>query len=195
MTEIRGTTICAVRKGGKVALAGDGQVTMGQTVCLKGNARKVRRIYNDRIVIGFAGSTADAFTFFELFEEQLRTYNGDLTRSAVELAKKWRLDKQLRNLDAMLIATDGDKILMISGVGDVIEPEGDVLATGSGGNFAQAAALAYLDSGVDLPADEIAKKAVGIAADICIFTNHNIICEVCEGRGQKSITHGTRPGV
>ncbi len=182
MIDIHGTTICAVRKDGKVALAGDGQVTMGQSVCLKGNARKVRRIYNDRVVIGFAGSTADAFTLFELFEQQLQSYNGDLVRSAVELAKKWRLDKQLRNLDAILLATDGERILMITGVGDVIEPENDVLATGSGGNFAQAAALAYLDSGTDLTAEEIAKKAVGIAADICIFTNHNIISEVCEGK-------------
>ena len=181
--DIKGTTIVAVRKNGKVAIAGDGQVTQGQTVVLKGNARKVRRIYNGKIVIGFAGTTADAFTLYELLEDKLNEYNGDLTRASVELAKKWRMDKQLRNLEALLLATDGDKILMLDGVGDVIEPETDTLAIGSGGDYARAAALAYLDSGVDLPAEEIARKAINIAAGICIFTNHNIICEVCEKKG------------
>lgn len=174
---MQGTTICAVRKNGVVAIAGDGQVTQGNTV-VKGNARKVRRLYDDKVIIGFAGSTADAFTLFELFEQKLKAYNGDLTRAAVELAKQWRMDKQLRNLEAMMIASDGKKMFLISGVGDVLEPQGDTLAIGSGGNFAQAAAEAYLDSGAELDAEEIAKRSVGIAADICIYTNHNIISEV-----------------
>ena len=174
-----GTTI-VVRKNGKVAIAGDGQVTQGNTV-VKGNAHKVRRLYNDRIIIGFAGSTADAFTLFELFEGKLKQYNGDLTRSAVELAKQWRMDKQLRNLEAMMLASDGKTMFMISGVGDVLEPEGDVMAIGSGGDFARSAAIAYLDSGVDWDAETIARKSVSIAADICIYTNHSIISEVKEG--------------
>ena len=163
--KMTGTTIVAVRKNGKVAIAGDGQVTQGNTV-VKGNAHKVRRLYNDRIIIGFAGSTADAFTLFELFEGKLKQYNGDLTRSAVELAKQWRMDKQLRNLEAMMLASDGKTMFMISGVGDVLEPEGDVMAIGSGGDFARSAAIAYLDSGVDWDAETIASKSVSIAADI-----------------------------
>ena len=151
-----GTTIVAVRKRGKVAIAGDGQVTQGETV-VKGNAHKVRRLYDDKVIIGFAGSTADAFTLFELFEGKLKQFNGDLTRAAVELAKQWRMDKQLRNLEAMMLASDGDKMFMISGVGDVLEPEGDVLAIGSGGNFARAAATAYLDADVSWDAEEIAR--------------------------------------
>ena len=174
---MQGTTICAVRKDGVVAIAGDGQVTQGNTV-VKGNARKIRRLYDNKIIIGFAGSTADAFTLFELFEQKLKAFNGDLTRAAVELAKQWRMDKQLKNLEAMMIASDGKKMFLISGVGDVLEPQGNTLAIGSGGNFAQAAAEAYLDSKVDLDAEEIAKRAVNIAADICIYTNHNIITEV-----------------
>lgn len=174
---MRGTTIVCVRKDKMVAIAGDGQVTQGDAV-VKGNARKVRRLYDDKIIIGFAGSTADAFTLFELFESKLKQYNGDLTRSAVELAKQWRMDKQLRNLEAMMIASDGDKMFLISGVGDVLEPEGDAIAIGSGGNYALSAARAYLDSKADLNAEEIAKKSVQIAADICIYTNHNIITEV-----------------
>ena len=183
-TKIHGTTIRAVRKDGKVALAGDGQATMGNTVA-KGNTRKVRRLFNDKIIIGFAGSTADAFTLFELFEGKLKQYNGDITRSAVELAKQWRLDKALRNLDALMITSDGDKMFLISGAGDVIEPEGNVVAIGSGGDFARAAALAYLDAGVDWSAEEIARRAVNIAADICIYTNHNIITEVQNGSTNK----------
>lgn len=179
-SKMTGTTIVAVRKNGKVAIAGDGQVTQGNTV-VKGNAHKVRRLYNDRIIIGFAGSTADAFTLFELFEGKLKQYNGDLTRSAVELAKQWRMDKQLRNLEAMMLASDGKTMFMISGVGDVLEPEGDVMAIGSGGDFARSAAIAYLDSGVDWDAETIARKSVSIAADICIYTNHSIISEVKEG--------------
>ena len=178
--KMTGTTIVAVRKNGKVAIAGDGQVTQGNTV-VKGNAHKVRRLYNDRLIIGFAGSTADAFTLFELFEGKLKQYNGDLTRSAVELAKQWRMDKQLRNLEAMMLASDGKTMFMISGVGDVLEPEGDVMAIGSGGDFARSAAIAYLDSGVDWDAETIARKSVSIAADICIYTNHSIISEVKEG--------------
>ena len=179
-TKIHGTTICAVRKDGQVALAGDGQATMGNTVA-KGNTRKVRRLFNDKVIIGFAGSTADALTLFELFEGKLKQFNGDITRSAVELAKQWRMDKALRNLDALMITSDGDKMFLISGAGDVIEPEGNVVAIGSGGDFARAAACAYLDAGVDWSAEEIARRSVSIAADICIYTNHNIITEVQNG--------------
>lgn len=172
----RGTTIVAVRKDGKVAIAGDGQVTAGETV-MKGNARKVRRIFHDRIVIGFAGGTADAFTLFELFEKKLAENNGDLTRSAVELAKEWRLDRNLRKLEAMMLATDGEKVFLITGTGDVLEPEYDAVAIGSGGNYAVAAARAYLDCAKDLSAKDIAIKALSIAGSICIYTNNNFICE------------------
>ena len=175
--KMQGTTICCVRKNGHIAIAGDGQVTQGNTV-VKGNARKVRRLYDGKVIIGFAGSTADAFTLFELFEAKLKTYSGDLTRAAVELAKQWRMDKQLRNLEAMMIASDGVKMFLISGVGDVLEPQGDTLAIGSGGDFARCAAEAYLDSKVELSAEEIAKKSVKIASEICIYTNSNIITEV-----------------
>lgn len=172
----RGTTIVAVRKDGKVAIAGDGQVTAGETV-MKGNARKVRRIFHDRIVIGFAGGTADAFTLFELFEKKLAENNGDLTRSAVELAKEWRLDRNLRKLEAMMLASDGVKVFLITGTGDVLEPEYDAVAIGSGGNYAVAAARAYLDCAKDLSAKDIAIKALSIAGSICIYTNNNFICE------------------
>ena len=172
----RGTTIVAVRKDGKVCVAGDGQVTAGETV-MKGNARKVRRIYQDKIVIGFAGGTADAFTLFELFEKKLATFNGDLTRSAVELAKEWRLDRALRKLEAMMLATDGKKIFLITGTGDVLEPEYDAVAIGSGGNYAVAAARAYLDCAKDLSAKEIALKSLEIASSICIYTDTNFTCE------------------
>lgn len=172
----RGTTIVAVRKDGKVAIAGDGQVTAGETV-MKGNARKVRRIYHDRIVIGFAGGTADAFTLFEIFEKKLSELNGDLTRAAVEMAKEWRLDRNLRKLEAMMLATDGRKIFLITGTGDVLEPEYDAMAIGSGGNYAFAAARAYLDCATDLSAREIALKSLAIASDICIYTNGNFIAE------------------
>ncbi|MBR2281432.1 MAG: ATP-dependent protease subunit HslV [Spirochaetales bacterium] len=172
----RGTTIVAVRKDGKVCVAGDGQVTAGETV-MKGNARKVRRIYQDRIVIGFAGGTADAFTLFELFEKKLATFNGDLTRSAVELAKEWRLDRALRKLEAMMLATDGKKIFLITGTGDVLEPEYDAVAIGSGGNYAVSAARAYLDCANDLSAKEIAIKSLEIASSICIYTDTNFTAE------------------
>ena len=173
--EIRSTTVIAVKRNGKVAMAGDGQVTLGNTVC-KGNARKVRKIYNGKILTGFAGSVADAFTLLDKFEEKVKEFNGDLTRSAVELAKMWRTNKMYQKLEAMLIVADSNKILLISGDGNVIEPENDVLAIGSGGNYAYSAALAYLDSS-DLSAREIAERSLKIAGNICIYTNNNITVE------------------
>ncbi|WP_296325909.1 ATP-dependent protease subunit HslV [Treponema sp. UBA3813] len=173
--EIRSTTVIAVKRNGKVAMAGDGQVTLGNTVC-KGNARKVRKIYNGKILTGFAGSVADAFTLLDKFEEKIKEFNGDLTRSAVELAKMWRTDRMYQKLEAMLIVADSSKILLISGDGNVIEPENDVLAIGSGGNYAYSAALAYLDSS-DLSAREIAERSLKIAGNICIYTNNNITVE------------------
>jgi ATP-dependent HslUV protease subunit HslV len=170
--KIYGTTICCVQKDGVVAIAGDGQVSLGQTI-LKGNATKVRKIYSDKVMAGFAGSTADAFTLLELFEAKLQKYGGNLLRSAVELAKDWRMDKMLRRLEAMMIVSDGKQILLLSGTGDVIEPEDNIIAIGSGGNFALAAGRAYLESG-KFTAAEIAKKSLEIAADICVYTNHNI---------------------
>ena len=172
----RGTTIVAVKKDGRVCIAGDGQVTAGDTV-MKGNARKVRRIYQDRIVIGFAGGTADAFTLFELFEKKLAEVSGDLTRAAIALAKEWRLDRALRKLEAMMLATDGKKVFLITGTGDVLEPEYDAVAIGSGGNYAVAAARAYLDCAKDLSAKEIALKSLEIASSICIYTDTNFTCE------------------
>jgi ATP-dependent HslUV protease subunit HslV len=173
--EIRSTTVIAVKRNGKVAMAGDGQVTLGNTVC-KGNARKVRKIYNGKILTGFAGSVADVFTLLDKFEEKIKEFNGDLTRSAVELAKMWRTNKMYQKLEAMLIVADSSKILLISGDGNVIEPENDVLAIGSGGNYAYSAALAYLDSS-DLSAREIAERSLKIAGNICIYTNQNITVE------------------
>ena len=173
--QIRSTTVIAVRKDGRVAMAGDGQVTMGNTV-MKGNARKVRRLYDGKVLTGFAGATADAFNLFDKFEGKIKEYAGDLTRAAVELAKQWRTDKALRQLEALLLVADKDKILLISGTGDVIEPENDVLAIGSGGNYAYAAALAYLESS-DLSAREIAQRSLKIAGDICIYTNNNSVVE------------------
>ncbi|MBR2462166.1 MAG: ATP-dependent protease subunit HslV [Spirochaetaceae bacterium] len=173
--QIRSTTVIAVRKDGRVAMAGDGQVTMGNTV-MKGNARKVRRLYDGKVLTGFAGATAEAFNLFDKFEGKIKEYAGDLTRAAVELAKQWRTDKALRQLEALLLVADKDKILLISGTGDVIEPENDVLAIGSGGNYAYAAALAYLESS-DLSAREIAQRSLKIAGDICIYTNNNIVVE------------------
>lgn len=175
MNEMHGTTIVCVRKDGVVAMAGDGQVTMGQTV-MKGNARKVRRIYSDRILVGFAGATADAFTLFERFEGKLNEYSGDLTRSAVELAKEWRTDRMLRRLEALLLVADESLTFLISGTGDVVEPESGAIAIGSGGNFALSAALAYLD-GSDMTAKEIAEKSLSIAAHICIYTNSEMTVE------------------
>lgn len=173
--KIRSTTVIAVKKNGHVAMAGDGQVTAGNTV-MKGNAHKVRRIYDGKILTGFAGSVADAFTLFDLFETKIKEFNGDLTRAAVELAKMWRTEKSLQKLEALLLVADKNKILLISGDGNVIEPENDVLAIGSGGNYAYSAALAYLESS-DYSAREIAEKSLKIAGDICIYTNNNITVE------------------
>lgn len=173
--KIRSTTVIAVRRNGKVAMAGDGQVTAGNTV-VKGNARKVRKIYNGKVLTGFAGSVADAFTLFDKFEEKLKSFNGDLLRSAVELAKLWRTERSLQKLEAMLLVADASKILLISGDGNVIEPENDVCAIGSGGNYAYSAALAYLDSS-DMSAAEIAKKSLAIAGKICIYTNDSVTLE------------------
>jgi ATP-dependent HslUV protease subunit HslV len=171
----RSTTVLAVRRNGEVAMAGDGQVTLGETV-VKNNARKVRRLWDNKVLCGFAGATADAFTLFDRFESKLKEYSGDLARSAVELAKDWRTDRALRRLEAMLLAADRQKTLLISGTGDVIEPAEDVLAIGSGGNYAYAAALAYLD-GSSLSAAEIAKRSLEIAGNICIYTNSQITLE------------------
>jgi len=173
--KIRRTTVIAVKKDGKIAMAGDGQVTMGNTV-MKGNAHKVRKIYDGKILTGFAGATADAFTLFDKFEEKLKAYNGDLTRSAVELAKLWRTERSMQKLEALLLVASADKILLISGSGDVIEPENDILAIGSGGNYAYAAAMAYMESS-SLSAREIAEKSLKIAGQICIYTNSHITIE------------------
>ena len=174
--EMRGTTICAVRKNGKIAVAGDGQVTMGESVIMKGTAKKVKRIYDDKVVIGFAGSVADAFTLSEKFEKMLQKYSGNLMRSAVELAELWRNDKLPRKLEAMMIVADKDELYIVSGSGDVIDPDGDACAIGSGGNYALAAARALLKE-TDLPAKDIAYKALKIASELCVFTNDNIIVE------------------
>ena len=171
MEQFRGTTILSVRRGNSVVIGGDGQVTMGNTV-MKGNARKVRRLYKDQIIAGFAGGTADAFTLFERFEAQLEKHQGHLVRAAVELAKDWRTDRALRRLEALLTVADKDASLVITGNGDVIEPEDGIMAIGSGGPFALAAAKALLDAS-DLSARDIVEKGLTIAADICIYTNHN----------------------
>jgi len=172
--QFRGTTILSVRRNGCVVIGGDGQVSLGNTV-MKGNARKVRRLYHDKVLAGFAGGTADAFTLFELFESKLEQY-GNLTRAAIELAKDWRTDRRLRRLEALLCVADEGSSFVISGNGDVIEPEQDLMAIGSGGPFAQAAALALLQN-TDLGARDIVEKALNIAGDICVFTNHNIVIE------------------
>ena len=169
------TTILCVRKNGKVAIGGDGQVTLGNTV-LKHNAKKIRRMYGDNVVAGFAGATADAFTLFEKFEGKLEAYRGNLTRAAVELAKDWRTDKMLRRLEALLVIADREHTFIISGTGDVIEPEDGIAAIGSGGAFAQAAARALFDN-TELNAEEIIKKAMKIASGICIYTNDNVTIE------------------
>ncbi|MDQ5770540.1 MULTISPECIES: ATP-dependent protease subunit HslV [Thiothrix] len=175
MEQYRGTTILSVRRNGKVVVGGDGQVTMGNTV-MKGNARKVRRLYNDKVIAGFAGGTADAFTLFERFESKLQAHNGNLTRAAVELAKDWRTDRMLRKLEALLIVADATASLLITGNGDVIEQENDLIAIGSGGAFAQSAARALLEN-TELSAREIVEKGLHIAADICIYSNHNLTIE------------------
>ena len=171
MEQFHGTTIVSVRRDGRVAIGGDGQVSMGNTV-MKGNARKVRRLYRDNVIAGFAGGTADAFTLFELFEAQLEKYQGQLTRAAVELAKLWRTERSLRRLEALLAVADSDTSLIITGNGDVIEPENSLIAIGSGGPYAQAAAHALIEN-TTLSAEDIVKKSLSIAGDICVFTNHN----------------------
>jgi len=171
----RGTTIIAVKRNGHIAIAGDGQVTAGEAV-MKGNARKVRRMFDGKVISGFAGATADAFTLAEVIEKNLKQFNGDLTRAAVEMAKEWRMDRNLRKLEAMILVADSSKIFLISGVGDVLEPEFDAIAIGSGGNYAYAAALAFLECS-DYSAAEIARKSLEIASGICIYTNKSIIVE------------------
>lgn len=174
--EIRGTTILAVKKDGKTVIAGDGQVTMGQSVILKGTAVKVRKIYQDKVIVGFAGSTADVFNLTEKFEKQLQKYSGNLMRAAVELAQLWRTDKILRNLDALMIVADKENLVLLTGAGDVIEPEDGICAIGSGGNYALAAAKALIKN-TKFSAKEIARKAMEIASDICVFTNSNFVIE------------------
>ena len=174
--EFRGTTICAVRRDGKIAVAGDGQVTVGESVVFKSNARKVKRIYDDKVVIGFAGSVADAFSLSEKFEGMLQKYSGNLMRSSVELAEMWRGDKYQRKLDAMMIVADKENLFIVSGNGDVIDPDGNACAIGSGGNYALAAARALLQE-TQLSAAEIAEKALKIASELCVFTNDHIVVE------------------
>ncbi len=175
MQQILGTTILSVRRNGKVVVGGDGQVSMGNTV-MKGNARKVRRLYKGQVLAGFAGATADAFTLFERFEGKLEKHSGQLTRAAVELAKDWRTDRMLRRLEALLVVADPEASLILTGTGDVVEPEDSLMAIGSGGSYAQAAARAMLDT-TDLPAREIVQRGLSIAADICVYTNHNLVIE------------------
>lgn len=175
-SQFRGTTICAVRKDGKIAIAGDGQVTMGENVIFKTSARKVRRLYHDQVVVGFAGTVADAFTLCEKFEEKLTQCGGNLERAAVAIAQMWRGDQAMRQLETMMIVADKDNLLVLSGTGEVIDPDGGVVAIGSGGNYALAAARALVQN-TDLSARDIAEKALHIAASICVFTNDNVIVE------------------
>lgn len=175
MEQFRGTTILSVRRGNQVVIGGDGQVTLGNTV-MKGNARKVRRLYKDKVIAGFAGGTADAFTLFERFEAKLEMHQGHLVRAAVELAKDWRTDRMLRRLEAVLAVADSKSSLIITGNGDVIEPEESLIAIGSGGPFAQAAARALMEN-TKLSAKDIVKKALTIAGEICIYTNNNLTIE------------------
>ena len=180
LDQYRGTTILSVRRNGHVVIGGDGQVSMGNTV-MKGNARKVRRLYNNQVIAGFAGGTADAFTLFELFEAQLEKHQGNLVRAAVELAKAWRTERSLRQLEALLAVADKETSLIITGNGDVIEPENNLIAIGSGGPFAQSAAKALLDN-TELSAREIVEKGLEIAGDICVYTNHNRTIEELESK-------------
>jgi ATP-dependent HslUV protease subunit HslV len=173
---LKGTTIVAVRKGSQAAIGGDGQVTFGQNTIMKHGARKVRRLYHDKVLVGFAGSVADAFSLSERFEAKLEQYSGNLERSAVELAKEWRADKVLRKLEAMLIAIDDKNLLIISGTGEVIEPDDQIAAIGSGGSFAMAAAKALMEN-TDLSPREIVGKSLKIASSICVYTNDNIYIE------------------
>jgi ATP-dependent HslUV protease subunit HslV len=179
---LKGTTILSVRRAGKVVIGGDGQVSMGNTV-MKGNARKVRLLYKNRVLAGFAGATADAFTLFERFEGKLEKHQGQLTRAAVELAKDWRTDRMLRRLEALLVVADPSASLIITGTGDVIEPEESLMAIGSGGPYALAAARALLDN-TELSAREVVEKGLTIAADICVFANHNLVIEELDVEAQ-----------
>lgn len=179
MEQFHGTTIVCVRRNGQAAIAGDGQVTFGESLVMKSTAKKVRKIYNDKVLCGFAGATADAFTLLERFEAKLQKHQGKLAASAIELAKDWRMDKYLRNLEAMLIVADAEVTLILTGNGDVVEPEGGIATIGSGGSFALAAARALMEN-TDLGAKDIAQKALSIAGDICIFTNHNQTIETIE---------------
>lgn len=178
MEQYRGTTIVSVRRGNTVVIGGDGQVSLGNTI-MKGNARKVRRLYKDKVIAGFAGGTADAFTLFERFEAKLEAHGGQLTRAAVELAKEWRTDRALRKLEALLAVANEEASLIVTGNGDVIQPEQDLIAIGSGGAFAQSAAKALLDN-TELSAKEVAEKSLSIAADVCVYTNHNFTIEELE---------------
>ncbi|MGL6146401.1 MAG: ATP-dependent protease subunit HslV [Macrococcoides caseolyticum] len=175
--QLHATTIFAIRHNGRAAMSGDGQVTLGQQVIMKQTARKVRRLFNDEVVAGFAGSVADAFTLFEMFEAKLYEFNGNLSRAAVELAKEWRGDKMLRQLEAMLIVMNKDELLVVSGTGEVIQPDDDIIAIGSGGNYALSAGRALKRHASTLSARDIAQASLETAADICVFTNHNIIIE------------------
>jgi ATP-dependent HslUV protease subunit HslV len=176
MEKIHATTIIAVMHNGQVAIGGDGQATMGNYVA-KSNVRKIRKLYEGKILTGFAGSTADAFTLLERFEEKLNSYGGNMKRAAIELAKDWRMDRYLRRLEAMLIAVNKEELLLLSGTGDVIEPDQEVCAIGSGAMFAQSAALALKKHAPHLTAEEIVRESLNIAADICIYTNHNLVIE------------------
>jgi len=178
MQQFRGTTILSVRRGNKVVIGGDGQVSLGDTV-MKGNARKVRRLYDNNVIAGFAGGTADAFTLFEYFESKLQKHSGNLVRAAVELAKDWRTDRTLRRLEALLTVADRESSLIISGNGDVIEPEQGIMAIGSGGNYALSAARALFNN-TEMDARSITETSLNIAADICIYTNHNLLIEELE---------------
>ena len=174
--KLEGTTICAVKRNGEIAIAGDGQVTMGEKVIMKATARKVRRIYHDKVIMGFAGSVADAFALSEMLEDKLTQFSGNLPLAAVELAMTWRGEQTMRQLEAMLLCADKETLLVVSGTGEVIEPDGGVVAIGSGGNYALAAARALVEN-TDLSAAEVAEKALHIAASICVYTNDNVIVE------------------
>ncbi len=176
MTKIRSTTVVAIKHNGKVAIGADGQATMGNTVA-KSNVKKIRKLQEGKIVTGFAGSTADAFTLLERFDEKLNSYGGNMKRAAIELAKDWRMDRYLRRLEAMLIVVNKEEILVISGTGDVLEPDNEIAAIGSGSMYAQAAASALKKHSTQLSAEEMVKESLSIAADICIYTNHNVIVE------------------
>ncbi|MBM7608349.1 ATP-dependent HslUV protease subunit HslV [Lysinibacillus composti] len=180
MEQFHATTIFAIHHNGKCAMAGDGQVTLGNSVVMKHTAKKVRRLFNGKVLAGFAGSVADAFTLFDMFESRLEKYDGNLQRAAVEVAKQWRGDKMLRQLEALLLVMDQSTLLLISGTGEVIEPDDGILAIGSGGNYALSAGRALKQYAPNLSAKEIAENSLKIAADICVFTNHNIIVEALE---------------